>query len=679
MELKELIDNFNPAQKEAISHLEGPQLIIAGAGSGKTSVLTARIALLMQQGVLPESILALTFTKKAAGEMKARIASFQGDDATRLMMGTFHSIFARILRRYAPLISFPSNFTILDEDDAEVFLKESTKRVLYNGRKPESEWTEGERKAFEVADAPYKLRTLKNLFSSCKNELVTADMYCRSEEIQKYDQMMKRPLAGTIFTEYRNECHRSAVMDYDDILLYTDMLLANRPDICKSIAESFNYILVDEYQDTNTAQYSILKHLTEWNKNICVVGDDSQSIYAFRGARIQNILNFRKDYPGCRLVKLERNYRSTSTIVDAANRLIANNEGRIEKVCFSKRGQGSNIMVKELETSKGEATYIAGLIAGRKDREKDLRWSDFAVLYRTNAQSRELEEALIRRSIPYVIYSGTSFFDRMEVKDTLAYMKLAVNPDDDAAFRRIINKPVRGLGEAAMARLSDIASSWNVSLWKTIDSPQFELLGGYFTARALEGFRKFRELIHEAQELAATMKAYDAASRISDLTGFYQAYVEEKTEDGDKRADNIRELVDAAKSYEQDYGKDANLEGFLQDVALLSNADTDAGNEDRVSLMTVHCAKGLEYQNVIIAGAEDFLFPLRIEKTQKEIEEERRLFYVAVTRAKDNLYITEAKTRIKFGKWQRQKESPFVKELLGTDTGVFGEDDDEEN
>lgn len=662
MELKELIDNFNPAQKDAISVLEGPQLIIAGAGSGKTSVLTARIALLLERGVPPERILALTFTKKAAGEMKERIASFQGEKASRLMMGTFHSIFARILRQYAPLVSFPSNFTILDEDDAISFLQQSVKRVLYCGRKPESEWTEGERKAFAAADEPYKSRTLKALFSSAKNELVTADKYASDEESYRIDVASKRPLTRQIFIEYRNACHRSAVMDFDDILLYMDMLLANNPGVCREIAVRYQYILVDEYQDTNTAQYSILNRLADWNRNICVVGDDSQSIYAFRGARIENILNFRKDYPDSRLIRLERNYRSTETIVEAANRLIENNEYRIEKTCYSKRGKGAQILVKELDDDRREADYIAGVIAGKKSREPDRKWSDFAVLYRTNSQSRIIEDALVKRRIPYVIYSGTSFFERMEVKDTLAYLKLAVNPDDDAAFRRVVNKPARSLGEAAMNRLSDIAASWGFSLWNTLNNPQFELLGGYFTPKALEGFKRFRDTVIEAGEYAKDFGAYDAATKISDMTGFYKDYIAENSIDGQNRADNIRELVDAAKNYENE-NPGGTLAGFLSDVALVSNADTDDGDGDKVSLMTVHCAKGLEYRTVIVAGAEDGLFPLHISNTEKEVEEERRLFYVAVTRAKDELVITHASYRMRFGKRKMQKSSDFIKEM----------------
>lgn len=670
MELKELIENFNPAQKEAISSLEGPELIVAGAGSGKTSVLTARIALLLQNGVPPQNILALTFTKKAAGEMKERIASFSGEPAKYLMMGTFHSIFARILRRYAPFVAFPPGFTILDEEDSAAFLLQASKRILNHGRKPEDEWTEGERKAFAEADEPYKTRTLRNIISSCKNELMTAEAYCRSEERQVADRLCKRPKTGEIFTEYRNECHRSAVMDYDDILLYMDMLLANNPQVCREIAEYFRYILVDEYQDTNKAQYSILKRLGQWNRNICVVGDDSQSIYAFRGARIENILNFRKDYPDCKVVKLEHNYRSTETIVEAANRLIEYNENRIEKTCFSTRGRGGRIQVKEISDDRYESEYIAAAIAGIKGRNPDRKWSDFAVLYRTNAQSRSLEDALVKKRIPYTVYSGTSFFERMEVKDVLAYLKLAVNPQDDAAFRRVVNKPARGLGENAMKRLSDIANSWGLSLWDTLTNPQFELLGGYFQPRALEGFRKFRDTITEAREYASTLGAYDAAAKISDLAGFYQSYMNENSEEGMNRADNIRELIDAAKEYETEPGNEGNatLSGFLQDVALISNADTGSEGDDKVSLMTVHCAKGLEYRTVIIAGVEEGLFPLRIEGTQQEEEEERRLFYVAVTRAKDELIITHTSQRMRFGKRKPQKPSTFINQLVEEQT-----------
>lgn len=671
--LKDIIDRLNPQQKEATLNTVGPELIIAGAGSGKTSVLTARIALLMEQGVMPERILALTFTKKAAEEMRKRIILMRGDDARRLCMGTFHSVFISFLRPYAHYLGFPQNFTILDEEDALNCLKRSIKAIVEEGRPPVEQRSENMVAKFKAIDANYKPKVCKSRISICKNELITADRYIDSGEFYESDKVHGRPLLGKIFLDYRDSCFRSGTMDFDDILLYTDILLANNPQICSQIASGFDYILVDEYQDTNRAQYSILKRLTRRNKNICVVGDDSQSIYAFRGARIENIFNFKKEYPGCKVVRLEQNYRSTQNIVNAANRLIEFNGNRIPKKCFSAAEEGSPIELVELQTEKDEAAYIADTI-NTEMKKKNLRYKDFAVLYRTNSQSRALEDSLIRKGIPYIIYSGTSFFERAEIKDQMAYFKLAVNPDDDESLRRVVNKPVRGIGEAAMSRIAAFARLNGQSLWKAINDAQIDFIG--LQRKPCEGLDRFKETIVTCMELAATKSAYQAAYGITNLIGFYQGYKDEGSEESLNRADNIRELVDSVKAYEDDVmlqneeitgdaPTDSSLAGYLQNVMLLSNADTSDKNDNKVNLMTVHCAKGLEFPTVFVAGMEKDLFPLDIEGSPKEEEEERRLFYVAVTRAEKDLILTKADERMRFGKRQTTEPSKFIEELMG--------------
>ena len=662
------LDRFNPQQKEAALNNLGPMLVIAGAGSGKTSVLTTRIALLVEQGVQPERILALTFTKKAADEMRKRIIDMTGPDARRICMGTFHSVFIRFLRPYAHRINFPENFTILDEDDALATLKRCIKDVVEQGRPDKKEWTDEQKKRYESEDKAYKAKTISSIISMAKNELMTCDMYAKDPDQSFRDAQNHRPKTAEIFRHYQEVCHRMAMMDFDDILLYTDILLNNCPDVLAQIAGSFDYILVDEYQDTNYAQYSILRRLTWINKNICVVGDDSQSIYAFRGARIQNIINFKDDYKGAQVVKLTQNYRSTKTIVNAANNLISNNEGRIPKTCFADSDKGNPIKFMECRTEKDEAEFIAGVIKGKKAEYG--HYADFAVLYRTNAQSRALEDALIRARIPYIIYSGTSFFERMEVKDLMACFKLAVNPHDNESFRRSVKKLTEGFGDMALARLSASAEIWNQSLWDACHNPQLEFCG--FGPKALKGLMSFVDMIEEFRQTAAEKGAYEAAKHISDRTGYYDAYMAEEDDESRKRADNLRELVDSVKSYEEDMEKDresgATLEeptlaGYLQNMMLLSNADTSSDGKDKVNLMTVHCAKGLEFGCVFVAGMEEKLFPLEMEGSRFEEEEERRLFYVAVTRAKKELYLTTAACRLRFGKRTFASQSHFIKEL----------------
>lgn len=669
--IESAIKRFNPAQREAVLGTTGPMLIIAGAGSGKTSVLTARIALLISQGVRPERILALTFTKKAAEEMRSRIIDLQGDEARKITMGTFHSVFIRFLRPFAERLGFPQSFTILDEDDSQSCLKKCIAEVIAPQRPPKETWTKEMETQFKEEDKHYKPKTIQNIISMCKNELITADAYAKSSDQLETDMAHHRPLTWKIYMAYRNACYRMGMMDFDDILLYTDMLLANYPDVLGIIAGSYDYILVDEYQDTNYAQYSILKRLTWINKNICVVGDDSQSIYAFRGARIQNIMSFQGDYPGCRTIKLEQNYRSTRNIVNAANNLIERNENRIPKVCFAEADKGEPLSIKTLDTEKDEAKYIASTIREQHWKERR-KYSDFAVLYRTNAQSRAIEDALVKARIPYTVYSGTAFFSRMEVKDLMAYYRLAVNPNDDEAFLRVVNKPARAVGDSAQKLLRSVALTWNCSLWQAATNPQIQICG--FSPKALSGLQAFVDTIGEFITMANAKGVFDTASFICDQTGFYNEYAQESDEESKRRADNIRELVDAARAYEEEVRENnatrsdeekeiPSLAGFLQNIMLLSNADTGEQEGDKVSLMTVHCAKGLEFDTVFIAGMERDLFPLNIDGSQFEEEEERRLFYVAMTRAKRQLIMTKAESRMRFGKRTFTKPSPFLSEL----------------
>lgn len=670
--LTELIDRLNPPQREAVTTVQGPELVIAGAGSGKTSVLTARIALLMEHGVAPETILALTFTKKAAEEMKSRIIDLEGDAARRLRMGTFHSVFITFLRPYAHYLGFKQNFTILDEEDSMSCLKRCIKAVVFADRPEEEAMTEEQAKYYKALEKIYDPKIIRNVISSAKNRLVTADAYAADPRLVMADTRHGRPLLYKIFLEYRNACFRSSAMDFDDILLHTDILMHSYPDVSRAIASQFAYILVDEYQDTNMAQYSILSRLTACNKNICVVGDDSQSIYAFRGAVIENIFRFRSEFPGTKVVRLEQNYRSTQTIVNAANRLISHNEGRIPKKCFSRSERGSAIKVHECENERHEADFIATVIRNKMKYE-GMDYRDFAVLYRTNSQSRALEDSLIRKGIPYVIYSGVSFFERMEVKDLLAYFKLAVNPDDDESFLRVVNKPTRGVGPAAVNKIAQLAASMNVSMWKAINS--FEIYSAGLSRKAYLGLDEFKTKIATFCEYAETMTAYDAVYAISSDVDFYNEYRNNPSDESQQRAENIRELVDSVKYYDEDVlqrnrdlaeemQEKSTLTGYLQNVMLLSNADSNPDNDNKVSLMTVHCAKGLEFGCVFVAGVEQKLFPIEIDGDQRELEEERRLFYVAVTRAEKHLFLTHARARMKFGKKAKSYPSRFIEELL---------------
>lgn len=646
------MSELNEEQQRAVTCTEGPVLIVAGAGSGKTRVLTSRIAYLIEKGVPPERILALTFTKKAAGEMKERIALMVGErQARRLWMGTFHSVFIRFLREYASLIGFPATFTIYDTADSVSAVKTVIKQL-------------------ELDDKLYKPKEVLSQISRAKNDLVTPTPYMNGAGgFREDDARKKKPEIYRIYARYCELCRQSGVMDFDDILLYLNILLRQSPEALASISGRFSYILVDEYQDTNLAQYVILKKLAGGHRNICVVGDDSQSIYGFRGAQIQNIFNFQKDFPGARLFRLERNYRSTQTIVNAANSLIAHNEGRIPKQCVSMGEKGEVIHLVRSYTEQEEALQIASAILTRM-RLEQAEYEDFAILYRTNAQSRALEEQLRRRNIPYMIYSGNSFFERAEVKDVMAYFKLAVNLKDDESFKRVVNKPARGIGDTSIQALSQAALASRVSLYEAAALPDLERFG--LRNAAVQKIRAFCTLMENAAAEAAHGDAYDVAMSLARESGIYLFYKADTSVEGQSRFANVEELLNSIKAYMEEVEADAldekpqvTLADYLENVSLLANVDVaEDETSNKVALMTVHTAKGLEFPYVFVAGMEENLFPSGgWMETPQELEEERRLFYVALTRAKRAVSLSYAETRMRNGKHESNAPSCFLREL----------------
>jgi len=663
-----ILDDLNPEQLAAVKCTEGPELIIAGAGSGKTRVLTSRIAYLISLGVPPERILALTFTKKAAGEMKERIAAMVGDrQARRIWMGTFHSVFIRFLREYAEAIGFPATFTIYDQTDSVNAVKTVIRQLGLDDKNV------------------YKPREVQSRISRAKNDLVTPTPYANGEGgYRDSDKIHKKPEIYKIYAEYCKFCKTSGVMDFDDILLYTNILFRKSEEALTNIAGRFTHILVDEYQDTNLAQYLILKKLASVHHNLCVVGDDSQSIYAFRGAQIQNILNFQKDFPETRLFRLERNYRSTANIVNAANSLIANNEGRIPKNCVSMGSAGEKIRLMRAYTEGEEAFQIASAIISRM-RSDGASYDDFAILYRTNAQSRALEEQLRRRNIPYIIFSGNSFFERAEVKDLMAYFKLAVNLRDDESFKRIVNKPARGVSENTVKELADFAFGRGLCLFEAAMSPELETSG--LRGPAIKHLREFCTMM---QGFAADSgDAYKAAMSIAHESGLYLFYKSDESVEGQSRFQNIQELLDSVAGFveeqheeyrnglvEEGEVEDASevpesalpvvtLGEFLENISLLSSVDVaDDETSNKVALMTAHSAKGLEFPYVFVAGMEENLFPGGgWTISPKELEEERRLFYVAITRAKKAVVLTYADTRMRNGRHENNQPSRFLTEI----------------
>ena len=640
-----ILEELNEEQKRAVCQVDGPVLIVAGAGSGKTRVLTSRVAYIL---ALQEDarILALTFTKKAAGEMKERIAAMVGGGSVRrVVMGTFHAVFVRFLREYAEFLGYPTNFTIYDTSDSQSAVKACLKEM-------------------GLDDKIYKPRDVLARISMAKNNLITVSAYQASQELQTQDYHSKRPRLGEVYQRYQEKLKQSGVMDFDDILLNMNFLLRDNPAALEAIAGRFTHIMVDEYQDTNQAQYLILKKLAQFHRNICVVGDDSQSIYAFRGARIENILNFKKDYPECKLFRLERNYRSTQVIVDAANSLIAHNEGRIPKECYAVGEDGEPIRLLKAYTETEEAVMIVSEILDRM-RTARAQYQDFAILYRTNAQSRALEEQLRRRNIPYMIYSGNSFFDRAEVKDMMAYFKLVVNPRDDESFRRVVNKPARGIGDKALEAVEAVARQQGWPLFQA--------------AREVDKVKKFCEMIAGLSTLVRTTDAWELSKKIADESGLYASYKQDTSIEGLSRVANLDELINSvaqfveerqeeAEDYEAEGGEVGvfTLDDFLENVSLLSNVDVseDEDTNNKVALMTAHSSKGLEFPYVFVAGMEENLFPSSsMLAARQEVEEERRLFYVAMTRAKKAVRLSFAGTRMRNGKHESNAPSRFLKEI----------------
>lgn len=672
-----ILDKLNEQQRQAVLQKDGPVLIIAGAGSGKTRVLTSRIALLLRDGVDPHDILALTFTKKAAGEMRSRIETMTGAKATGLVMGTFHSVFVRFLREYHAYIGFPSNFTIYDADDAESCLKGCIMEILFGPRWNDKELTktisEDEIKRRKHLIKVYKVKDVASRISLLKNDYIVPKDYMGDDLLRLSDRKKGRDRLGEIYDLYMRRCRTAGAMDFDDILVYMYFLITRYPDVAKAIAIRFRYILVDEYQDTNTIQYNIITILSRGWGNICAVGDDSQSIYAFRGARIDNILNFSRDFPGYKTYKLETNYRSTPQIVDAANRLIEHNERRLPKHCRASRPDGTSINIEYLQNDRDEARYIASLIKTRHDQEQ-IQYAAHAILYRTNAQARALEDALMRQHIPYVIYSGISFFDRQEIKDVLAYLRLVVNHNDDEAFKRICNRPARGISDATLSSLQARAAVENKSLWETCPIVIGEnIVPGQKRKKAIDAIYNFVGMVGHLEQETAGMDALEAAEAILKESGLYEFYSKEKDDDGQKRTNNIDELINGIRYYLEDQRSgdtddlpDDSLAGYLENIALLSAVDRqDDKDSDKVALMTSHCSKGLEFPTVIIAGCEEGLYPsLRDDTTNFEIEEERRLFYVSVTRAMNELILTCCNERWRYGETDACEPSRFIDEMF---------------
>ena len=650
-----VLEGLNEEQRKAVSCIDGPVLIVAGAGSGKTRVLTSRVAWILAGGVDPSRVLALTFTKKAAGEMKERIGLMVGArNARKVVMGTFHSVFVRFLREYAPFLGYPEQFTIYDQSDSVSAMKACIKER-------------------QLDDKIYKPREVLSRVSMAKNNLVTCSGYRANRELLTEDLHHKKPQIVDLYELYQSKLKQSGAMDFDDILLNMNILLRDNQDALKAIASRFSYIMVDEYQDTNYAQYLIIKKLSQWHRNICVVGDDSQSIYAFRGAQIANILNFSKDYPERKLFRLERNYRSTSTIVDAANSLIAHNERRIPKECYSVGDKGEKIHIIHADRAENEAMMIVAEIMSRMRRDS-AQYEDFAILYRTNAQSRALEEQLRRRNIPYMIYSGNSFFERAEVKDMMAYFKLAVNPMDDESFKRVVNKPGRGIGDTTVAALATAATVNQTTFFKAAYLDNLDSFGVRPAAAAK--IKAFCEMINSFAVLVKSTDAYTLARKIADDSGLYAFYKADNSIEGQARTENVEELINSVQLFieerEEEAGEDLEpgaiftLDDFLENVSLLSNVDVtdDEDTNNKVALMTVHTAKGLEFPYVFIAGLEENLFPSQsMIASVKDIEEERRLFYVAITRARTAVTFAFADTRLRNGKTEMNPPSRFIKEV----------------
>lgn len=641
------LNGLNERQREAVLHVNGPLMIVAGAGSGKTKVLTTRIAHLMANGVDAFNILALTFTNKAAKEMKERVERILGNNEARnLYIGTFHSVFARILRAEAHRLGYPNQFTIYDTEDAKSVVKTVTNEL-------------------NLDDKHYKPNTVYNRISSAKNALVGPAEYANDYYIQQEDMRSNRPAIAQIYDAYTKRCFRNGAMDFDDLLLKFYELLKTYPESLSKYQHKFKYILIDEYQDTNPAQYEIIKLLGAMHENVCVVGDDAQSIYSFRGATIQNILQFQKDYEDVKVVKLEQNYRSTKSILNVANEVIKNNKGQIEKVLFTENSEGEKIRLVRTMTDNDEGKFVADTIQEQKLRNHFAN-KDFAILYRTNAQSRAFEEALRRMAIPYTIYGGISFYQRKEIKDLVAYLRLIVNPKDEEALKRVINYPARGIGKTTIDKLVLVANENNISMWEVMErANEFGFRAGTFTA-----IQDFVTMIKSFSSMLEKKNAYEVAFHVGKQTNLVKELFNDKSTEGLQRYENIQELLNSIKEWtespDNEEGElvDKSLGSYLQQITLLTDADEKDPNADTVKLMTIHAAKGLEFEIVFAAGLEEMLFPNAMSiNTREELEEERRLFYVVITRAKKRLWITYANSRYRFGSLIQNEPSRFIEEI----------------
>lgn len=646
----DLLNDLNESQRKAVEYIDGPSLVIAGAGSGKTRVLTYKIAYLLQQGVKPWNIMALTFTNKAAREMKERIGKLVGQDlAQHLYMGTFHSIFSRILRAEAQHIGFTNNFTIYDESDSRSLIKTIVKEL-------------------KLDEKVYKPASVHSRISMAKNNLMSAENYARDKDLYQADQRAKMPRVGDIFITYVQRCQQANAMDFDDLLTLTFKLFQEHEDIRKKYADRFDFLLVDEYQDTNHAQMRIVMQLCKEKERVCAVGDDSQSIYSFRGANIDNILSFQSRFKGAKLFKLEQNYRSTQNIVEAANSLIKHNSNQIPKDVYSKNDKGECLVYKPAYSDKEEALIVCREIK-RIKRQDDCQYSDFAILYRTNAQSRSFEEEFRKQGIPYRIFGGLSFFLRKEIKDVIAYFRLVANPDDEEAFKRIINYPARGIGNTTVAKIAACALDYHVSFWQVISSPEHFGLG--VNKGTLAKLESFRLMISGFVEKSASMNAFELGDTIVKESGVSADIYKPGSRDPEDlaRQENLEELLGGMQSFveecrEEGREQEAYLTDYLQGVALLTDLDSKGDDDEpRVSLMTVHASKGLEFPTVFVVGLEENIFPSAIVSTLRELEEERRLLYVAITRAEKHCILTSAKNRFRYGKMEFGNPSRFIKEI----------------
>ena len=642
------LEALNQAQREAVLHKDGPLMVIAGAGSGKTRVLTYRIAHLIDSGVDGFSILALTFTNKAAREMKNRIATLVGEsEAKNLWMGTFHSVFARLLRADGHHLGFPSNFSIYDTQDSQRLISSIIKEM-------------------GLDKDVYKYKQIQQRISSFKNNLITVKAYFQNPELQEADAIARRPRIGDIYKEYVDRCFRAGAMDFDDLLLRTNELLSRFPEVLLKYQERFRYILVDEYQDTNHSQYLIVRALSDRFQNICVVGDDAQSIYSFRGANIDNMLNFQRDYDGVAVYRLEQNYRSTATIVNAANSVIAKNRDQLEKKVWTDNAVGNPIIVHRSPTDADEGRFVASTIFENKMNAQRHN-HEFAVLYRTNSQSRAIEDALRKRDIPYRIYGGLSFYQRKEIKDLLAYLRLVVNPKDEEAFMRVVNFPARGIGQSTLEKVAVSANTKGMSAFEFIEDEaalSSASIGGSIRNKLIQ----FSTMIRSFQLINNAHNAFETAEHVARKTGLIQEFKKDGTPEGVARLENLEELLNGMQDFVEGQKEideaTGSLQEFLEDVALATDLDKALDNDDRVALMTIHLAKGLEFKQVFVVGLEEDLFPSAMSmNTRSELEEERRLFYVALTRAEEQAYLTYTINRYRWGKLIDAEPSRFIGEI----------------